>query len=93
MIVSTNQTEIRVDGNETILQLLDESNGTIVADTHALYEDGRVFIRATDTDEYERLTVTDDGDSTSSIERDAVSTVIEQANYLIMWPYSDSPFA
>lgn len=91
--MSTNQTEIRVDGNDTVLRILDESDGTIVADTHALYEDGRVFIRSTGDDEYERLTVTEDGDSVSRIEREAVSTVIEQANYLIIWPYSESPFA
>lgn len=97
MSKNDNQTELRADSPEHVIKILEQSNGNLVVDTHALYEQGRVFLRITD-DEVSQVTLKDTDEVTGykavqkTITREGLRKVVEQASYLLIWPYEDSAF-
>lgn len=94
--MNDDKTELRATSTDEIVNILRQSNGSVVIDTHGLYSRGRVFLRIKDNT-VEQITIKnpDGGEKTikqRTIPEDGLRDVIEQANYFLVWSLQNSPF-
>jgi hypothetical protein len=83
-------TNLTVDSDKDIKNLIIESKGSVVIDTYALYEEGRVLF-SHDGNKFIKTIVRKNDIKRDTTTEETIDKVIEQAEFLYIWPRSSSP--